>query len=102
MSIVFAVACGQFGFWLIWAVANRCRMSTACFLVAAVALFASGSALLIVEYVRTGGAWFMLVTPFVCFLLGLLFFHIKHWLYIEVWCRGQGVWYNLTKKKEAK
>ncbi len=102
MSMVLAVASGQFGFWLIRAIANRCRWSTAFLMVTAVAVTASASAILIVKYVRDGGAWYALIVPWLFFGLGLLLYHGLHWLFIEVWCRGQGIWYNLTKKKEVK
>lgn len=102
MSIVSAFVCGQLGYWMVWAVANRCRLSTAFFLFAGSALWASASGILIAVYLQGGGMWYMLTMSFFAVTIAFFLFHIWHWLFIEVWCRGQGMWYNLTKKKEAK
>jgi hypothetical protein len=101
-SILLAFVCGVLGFATIWAVANRCTTGTAFALVAGVIFCASTSGILIVEYLRSGGAWHFIVVQWLCFALGLGFFHLLHWFRMEVWTRVQWFWYNLTKKKETK
>lgn len=102
MSAVLAIASGQLSYWLIWAVANRCRTTTAFAIVAGVALCAATSSMLAIEYVRGGGGWLAFILPWVCYALGLCLFHGLFWFRMEIWTRVEVFFYNLTKKKEAK